>query len=90
MKLKFFTLINYDKEQIRGTGHGGFSSISRRGYFVENTFPQKVNGNVLMFDLQPCHSWPATSPGGARIERGMINAQCVCVCVCLLCTEAER
>lgn len=69
MKLKFFTLINYDKEQIQGTGHGGFSSISRRGYFVENTFPHKVNGIVLRFDLLPCHSRPATAPGVARIEK---------------------
>ncbi len=71
-----FTLINYDKEQIQGTGHEGFS------YFVENqpnTFPQTVNGIVLRFDLLPCHSRPVTAPSDARNEEGMLNLLRMCL-----------
>lgn len=78
-----FTLINYDKEQIQGTGHEGFS------YFVKNqpnTFPQTVNGIVLRFDLLPCHSRPATTPSDARNEEGMLNL----LRLCLLCAKVKR
>lgn len=60
-----FTLINYDKEQIQGTGHEGFSSISVLGE-KPTTFPQKVNGIILRSDLLPCHSRPATAPGDVK------------------------
>ncbi len=52
-----FTLINYDKEQIQGTGHEGFS------YFVKNqpnTFPQTVNG--MFWGLICCHATQGLSP----------------------------
>lgn len=78
-----FTLINYDKEQIQGTGHEGFS------YFVKNqpnTFPQTVNGIVLRFDLLPRHSRPATAPSDARNEEGMLNP----LRLCLLCAKAKH